>query len=191
MIQALKFNRVNPRARDSSSFGSELRVECYTDSDFANDLETRKSVGGYVILVGSNPVSWQSKKQPMVALSSTEAEYVAAAESMKELIWIMSLMEELQVPIKKTPTLYVDNQSSIHLIKNPVIHSNTKHIDIRIHFMRNIIEEKNINIQYCQTQKNLADIFTKPLKKPLFIQHRNGLNLMDTEKAQVKGVLRE
>lgn len=147
---------------------------CYTDSDFAGDPETRKSTTGYVILYCGGPISWCSRKQPIIALSSTEAEFIAAAECCKEVLYIKSLIEELTNKIVKIE-LNVDNQSSKELIKNGVGNKRSKHIDVRYRFITAEVRKKAIALKYCPTDAQLADIFTKALGSNKFVKHRNNL----------------
>ena len=114
--------------------GSEFVVRGYVDSDFAGDLDKRKSTTGYVFTLAGGAVSWLSKLQTVVALSTTEAEYMAATQACKEAVWIQRLMEELSHKQERT-TLYCDNQSALHIARNPAFHSKTKHIGIQYHFV--------------------------------------------------------
>jgi hypothetical protein len=107
----------------------------YTDSDWAKDVPTRKSVSGSVFMLAGGPVSWSSKGQTCVAQSSTEAEYVASAEVAKELIWLRYLLQDIHCPPSQATPLFIDNRGASLLAKNPVYHNRTKHIDIRHHFI--------------------------------------------------------
>lgn len=138
-------------------------LEAYCDSDYAGDLESRKSTSGYVIYYCGGPIVWCSRKQPIVALSSTEAEYIAAAECTKELLYIKTLIEELQ-SVNVNINLHIDNQSALTMIKNGQINRRSKHIDVRYHFIHEKISEGLIQIDYCCSQDNCADILTKPLE---------------------------
>ena len=140
----------------------EDKVIAYCDSDFAGDTETRKSTTGYVIIYCGGPISWSSRKQSIVATSSTEAEYIAAAECCKELIYIKSLLIELiDKPIDIT--LNIDNQSAISLIETGIINRRSKHIDVKYRFIYEQVNNKVLKIKYCPTDRQLADIFTKVL----------------------------
>ena len=118
--------------------------------------------------MGDGAVTWSSKKQAIVALSSTEAEYVAQTHAAKELIWLRTILGELTSPFENPTTLNCDNQGAIALAKDNKFHARTKHIDIRYHFIREAVENGNINMQYIPTNNNIADIFTKPLAKAKF-----------------------
>ncbi|KAE8707872.1 hypothetical protein F3Y22_tig00110372pilonHSYRG00231 [Hibiscus syriacus] len=132
----------------------------YVDSDYAGDLDKRRSTTGYLFTLAKAPVSWKSTIQYTVALSTTEAEYMAVSEAVKETIWLNGFMEDLGV-VQSHISLYCDSQSAIHLAKNQVYHSRTKHIDVRYHFVREIFEEGKILLQKIATSENPADMMTK------------------------------
>ena len=115
----------------------------YCDSDYAGDLDKRRSTTGYVFTLAKTPTSWKSTLQSTVALSTTEAEYMAITEAVKEAIWLQGLLDDLGVGQKQV-TVFYDSQSAIHLAKNQVYHAQTKHIDVRYHFVREIIEEGGV-----------------------------------------------
>lgn len=146
----------------------------YTDSDYAGDVETRKSTTGFIIMYCNGPISWCSKKQSVVALSSTEAEYIAATECCKEILYLKFLIEELTGKSVKA-TLNIDNQSTIHLIKNGIGNKRSKHIDIRYRFINEKVAEGLISVNYCSTDTQLADIFTKALGQNKFEIHKKRL----------------
>ena len=130
------------------------------DSDYAGDLDKRISTTSYVFTLAKAPVSWKSTLQSAVALSTTEAEYMAITEAIKEAIWLQGLLDDLGVGQKQV-TVFCDSQSSIHLAKNQVYHAWTKHINVRYHFVREIIEEGGVLVQKIKTGDNLADMLTK------------------------------
>ena len=116
-------------------------------------------------MLSGGAVTWSSKKQPTVALSSMEAEYMALANTAKESLWIRSLLTELKLkPTSSTP-IHVDNRGTVEFTLNSGFHARSKHIDIRHHFIRNTITSNEVRVQRCASQDNLADIFTKPLPK--------------------------
>ena len=156
--------------------GGSQKLDCYSDSDFGNDVLSRRSMSGVLLKLGNNPVIWSSRRQNVVALSTTEAEYIAASEAVKEMIWLRRMVNEI---FKKTirPVLFVDNQSSIKLIKNPEFHRKTKHIDVKYHFVREKYDEKIFEIVYVPTDEQQADVFTKALTNTLFAKAQRDLNL--------------
>lgn len=143
-------------------------LNCYSDADYAGDLDTRRSTSGFVIMSAGGAVSWCSQRQKTVALSTTEAEYIAATQTVKEIIWLNLLLVELTKSSPKTPNLYVDNQSAIKLIKNPEFHKRTKHIDVQYHFIREKFGEGVFELHYVPTNNQIADILTKALPREKF-----------------------
>ena len=135
----------------------------YSDRDFAGDIGDQKSTSGHIFFLGGMAISRSSQKQSIVALSSCEAEYIAATAAACQALWIKCLISELKCEEQMTVKLMVDNQSATTLSKNPVHHNRTKHIDTRYHFIRQCIEDKNIEIVFIRTKNQLADIFTKAL----------------------------
>jgi hypothetical protein len=150
--------------------GSTFELIGYTDSEYAGCKVDRKSTSGTCQFLGRSLVSWSSKKQTSVALSTAEAEYVVAGQCCAQLLW----MRQSKVP------LLCDNESAIRLADNPVEHSRTKHIDIRHHFLRDHQEKGDINIFHISTENQLADIFTKSLDEKTFCRLRSELNVLDS-----------
>ena len=142
-------------------------LQVYCDADYAGDVKTRLSRTGIVTMLASGPISWYSSKQKCIAVSTTEAEYVAASEATKELIWLKRLLSELMV-LNKLPVLYVDNAGAVKLCHNPEFHKRTKHIDVRHHFVRENVEKNNLKVEHVKGELQKADIFTKSLPKPRF-----------------------
>lgn len=134
----------------------------FSDASFAED-KGRKSRSGYVFMIGGAAVSWYCKKQGPVALSSTESEYYALSETVKEGVWMRRMLRELGIDFSNPTTINEDNQSTIAIALNPVHHQRTKHIDVRVHFLREHVKSKDIDIVYCPTEEMIADILTKPL----------------------------
>lgn len=137
----------------------------YCDADWASDVNQRKSTSGYVFYLGCGPITWRSKRQSSVALSTAEAEYISASAACQEALWVKELLKQVGIDMSKPIRLFNDNQSAISLARNPVQHSRTKHIAIRYHFLRDQVEQGVIDLAYCSTQDNVADVFTKGLPK--------------------------
>jgi hypothetical protein len=160
--------------------GAELKpmLVGYSDSDFAGDVEDRKSTSGVGYFLGSSLVTWASQKQKIVALSSCEAEYVAAAAAACQGIWLSRLIADMLGTKETTVKLLMDNMSAIALSKNPVHHDRSKHIDTRYHFLRECIEEGKVEVDHVGTAEQLADIFTKALGRVRFIELRSALGVV-------------
>jgi hypothetical protein len=141
-----------------------MKLTGYSDSDWAGDPDDRKSTTGYAFKIGSRIVSWSNKKQPIVSLSSTEVEYKALCSATCEAIWLRWILEDVGEEQKVPTIIKCDNQSSIKLENNPVYHAKSKHIETHHHFVREKIQSKEIDLVYCNTNDNVADIFTKPLR---------------------------
>ena len=156
-----------------SSSDCDINLHGYADADWAGDATTRKSTSGYMFSLAGATVSWKSKRQTVVALSSTEAEYIALCLAAQEAIWLRSLLESLGFKQSKATKLYEDNQGAIALTKNPKTHSRTKHIDIKYHYIREAVDKKDIELVYCPTDKMVADILTKGLPRPKFDELRS------------------
>ena len=137
----------------------------YCDADWAGDRNDRKSTSGYVFNLAGGPISWRSKKQTCIALSTAEAEYVALAYAAQEAVWLRKLMSHFEGRQAASITVFDDSQSAIAMTKNPQFHGKTKHIAIKYHFVREEVEKGTINLKYCQTDNMIADILTKGLSK--------------------------
>lgn len=124
----------------SNEKSSELHA--YSDADYAGCLQTRRSTSGSAFMLGRGIVSWGSERQKSVSLSTTESEYMAASQCVKELVWIKNMLNEIFGNELLKVTLYMDNQSAIRLVKNPEFHKRSKHIDVRFHFIRENYEQK-------------------------------------------------
>ncbi|XP_042755647.1 secreted RxLR effector protein 161-like [Lactuca sativa] len=143
----------------------EVKITGYSDSDLANDVVDRKSTGGMAFYVNESLVTWASQKQKVVALSSCEAEFIAATMSACQGIWLRRLVTELTKQRVPPVTLFVDNQSALNLMRNPVFHGRSKHIDIRYHFIRDCVESGEITVSYVCSNKQKADVLTKAMAK--------------------------
>ena len=157
----------------------EAKLFGYCDDDMAGDVDTRKSTSGVLFLLGKNVISWQSQKQRVVALSSCEAEYIAATAAACQGVWLGQLVGELRNEEARPFALKIDNQSAIALIKNPVFHERSKHIDTRYHYIRECAEDGKLKIEAIGTEGQLADILTKPLGRSKFIEQRSRLGIVE------------
>lgn len=149
----------------------------YSDSDWGGDKNDYKSTSGYVFKVFGNTVSWLSRKQSTVALSSTEAEYVALAEAVCEAKWLRSLLCEMGIECNEPTTIFEDNQSCIKIAEEPRKHQRTKHVNIKFNFIRDEIAKKEVVVNYTPSSDQVADIMTKSLGSTLFNKHRINLGL--------------
>ncbi|WOG83036.1 hypothetical protein DCAR_0102210 [Daucus carota subsp. sativus] len=159
----------------------DLTLCGFTDSDWASSLDDRKSVSASVFTLGSGVITWSSKKQPMTALSSTEAEYVAATSAACQAIWLRRLLAEVNQEQVGATEIFCDNVAAISMSKNPAFHSRTKHIDIRHHFIRDLVAEGKITLEYCSTHEQVADILTKSLSKEKFCYFRSMMGVRKFE----------
>ncbi|KAG6470996.1 hypothetical protein ZIOFF_072087 [Zingiber officinale] len=167
-----------PTRRSQRECRLPARLQDYVlNSDWAGDVETRKSTSGYAFHLGSAIFSWSSKKQPVVALSTTEAEYIAATNCAMQAIWLRKILDFLQHKQDGPTTIFCDNKSTITLSKNPVFHGRCKHIDIKYHKIREWVAEKQINIEYCPSECQVADIFTKPMKTEIFLKLKKAIGM--------------
>ncbi len=148
----------------------------YSDADWAGDQDDRRSTTGNVFLLGGGAVSWLSKKQSTVALSTAEAEYVALSQAAQECVWFRRLLSDLGMDVSPVMILE-DNQGAIAIAKNPVDNSRTKHIDIRYHYICECVQNGQIQLQYCPTDDMKADILTKPLVRQKFVYLRSQIGL--------------
>ena len=152
----------------------------YNDSDFVGDCNDRKSTSGHIFFFGGMAVSWSSQKHSIVALSSCEAEYIAATSATCQAVWMNRLIGELMSNEETKVKLLVDNQSAITLSNNLVHHNRTKHIDTRYHFIRQCVEDKKIEIVFIWTEDQLADMFTKALERMKFQEMRDQIGISST-----------
>ena len=146
----------------------------YSDSDYAADV-SRRSRTGYAWYFCGNLISWCSKLQHSVSLSTAESEYQALCAAAQEFIWLQRLFTEMGLLTVVKPMLYSDNKACIAIANNPVMHKYTKHIDVRLHFIRELLQRDVLKVTYIETKENVADIFTKGLGKALFCKFRDCL----------------
>ena len=158
-----------------------LDIRGFVDADWAGDLDQRRSTSGYVFNLFGGAVSWMSKKQSVVALSTTEAEYMAATHASKEAVWLQRLCSSMGL-VQGAIRIDCDSQSAIFLAKNPAYHSKTKHIDVQYHFVRDMIEDKKVLLVKVDTLKNTADALTKSVSSEKFSWCRETMGVSGLEK---------
>eukprot|EP00253_Pinus_taeda_P001972 PITA_01972 len=141
-----------------SMIGSLLYL---TDADWAGSVDDRKHTSGGAFYMGSRLVSCFSKKQSSIALSTTEAQYVAAASRCTQLLWMMQTLQDIQITCTPPISILCDNTRAISISKNPVMHSKTKHIPIKYHFLHEQVLEQKVKLEYVPSKEQVADIFTK------------------------------
>jgi len=142
----------------------EMKFVGFAYANWCGDREDRKSTAGHKFYCGEGPVSWNSVKELVVALSSCEAEYIAAAHVACQAAWLRMLLKEMNAEFVQPPTLFVDNKSAIDLAKHPSAHGKSKHIEMMFHFLREQVNDKKLEVEHCSTKDLSVDIFTKPLR---------------------------
>jgi len=166
----------NVSASDTRGRNSTLVEVCaYADADWANDKKDRKSITGWVAKLNGDPISWSSKKQRVVALSTCEAELYAEGAAVQEVLWLRDLITELGLHVQFGSLVYGDNQSTIAVSQNGVKSDRTKHVDVKYHFITQTVEEGAVKLKWIPTTEQQADIFTKPLPAPVFELFRKQL----------------
>eukprot|EP00253_Pinus_taeda_P023565 PITA_23565 len=144
----------------------------FTNSDCTGDPDDRKSTAGYVFNLRSRPITWACKKKSVISLSSVEAEYCGVVEASKEAPWLCQILSKFGFQQQHPTTLWCDNQSAIQLCKDPVQHQRNKHIELQMHFIRKLIHDHVLEVQYCSTDDQVADIFTKARTEAKFTKLR-------------------
>jgi hypothetical protein len=137
----------------------------YSDANHGGCKDTGRSTGAYIVKIGSGVVSWQSKRQSIVALSTTEAEYMAACEAGKEIVWMRKMLQELGFPMPTSSVLYMDNQSAIQVAKHPEHHGRMKQLDLSWFWLRDVVDQGTISPTYVPTGDMTADLLTKALPR--------------------------
>ncbi|THH00740.1 hypothetical protein EW145_g7032 [Phellinidium pouzarii] len=151
----------------------------FSDADHGGDEDNRRSTSGMVVKMGTGAISWASRLQTIVTLSTTEAEYISAVQSGQEIIWLCNLLSEFGYEFTGPSTLYVDNQSALAVARNPEHHGRMKHLDLRHYWLRDVVEAGDIDIKYLPTKSMPADIMTKALGRLKVVEMRGMLGLYD------------
>ncbi|XP_019186526.1 PREDICTED: uncharacterized protein LOC109181228 [Ipomoea nil] len=163
------------------SASSSSDIHAFSNSDWAGCPIDRKSTSGYAVFIGSNLISWVSRKQRTVARSSTEAEYKGLADVSVEVTWVVSLLRELGLHSGRPATLWCDNFGATYLCANHVFHARTKHVEIDFHFVRDKVASGEFLVNFVSTKDQLADLFTKPLPATRFGILRDKLNVVSLQ----------
>jgi hypothetical protein len=145
--------------------GEDFTLTTYTD---VGSVDDRKSTSGGAFFLGNCLVSWLRKKQSSISLSITEAKYIAATSCCTQILWMKQTLQDIQIEYKKPILILCDNTSAIRISNNLVMHSKTKHIPIKYHFMREHVNDKIVKLEYVPTKEQIEDIFTKPLPRDTF-----------------------
>ncbi|PWA99952.1 ribonuclease H-like domain-containing protein [Artemisia annua] len=180
-LSALK--RILRYVRGTLHYGLQLfassttSLVAYSDADWAGCPTTRRSTSGYCVFLGNNLLSWSSKRQPTLSRSSAEAEYHGVANAVAETCWLRNLLRELHTPLSSATLVYCDNVSAVYLSCNPVQHQRTKHIEIDIHFVRDLVATGQVRVLHVPSRYQYADIFTKGLPSALFEEFRSSLSV--------------
>jgi hypothetical protein len=174
----LRYLKYTPNIGLWYPIGANITLVGFSDSDFAGSLVDRKSTSGACHFLGRSLVSWSSKKQNSVVLSTTEAEYIVAGSCCTQILYLKQSLVDYNIKLGSVPLL-CDNESAMKIAKHPVLHSRTKHIDIRHHFLHENEANGDIALQNVRSEEQLVDIFTKPLNERIFVRLRNELNVLD------------
>jgi hypothetical protein len=153
----------------------------YTDVDWAGSVDEKKSTSGNAFFLGECLVSWSSRKQSSISLSTTEAEYIAVVECCTQILWMIQTLEDIKIECNQLIPIYCDNTSAINISKNPVMHAKTKHIPIKYHFLREKVSDKKVRLEYVGSKEKIADIFTKPLPKEAFEHLRKNMGVISLQ----------
>ena len=163
----------------SLTFSDQPMSLAFADADWGGDMDTHRSTTGYLFKVFGGAVAWKSRRQPTVALSTTEAEYMASADASRQAIWIRLFLDNLGLGLGDKPLqIYNDNAGTVSLAKNPVHHERTKHIALRHHFIREKVEDGTVSLHHIATENNLADLLTKYLPRETFGRLCKGIGLI-------------
>ncbi|KAG8497686.1 hypothetical protein CXB51_007144 [Gossypium anomalum] len=158
----------------------KFELVCYSDADWASSVEDRRSTSGYVVYLGSSPIVWCSKKQPVVSRSSSEAEYRSLANCVSELLWVKQLLNELGLLLCRPPVIWCDNTSTVSMAANPTHHAKVKHVEIDHHFVREKVLDGTLQVNFVPSEKQIADVLTKPITPKAFASFRTALQVFSS-----------
>lgn len=164
----------------SKATDSDDHLRGWADADYANSLDMRKSTSGFVITLYGNPVHWMSKKQSVVAQSTTEAEFIAMNQCAKQLRWMASLVEDLGITIP-TPVIMNDNSGANFISKEAQLNANSKHIEVRYQYLRDLVSKSLLSVAQVASSEMIADILTKPLGNIKVMIARKQLGMIEAE----------
>jgi hypothetical protein len=153
-----------------------------SDADFAEDVDARKSTTGVIFFLANSLITWQSMKQKVVAQSSYESDYIAAANATCQTLWLARVLAEVQGSAPSTPLLRVDNKSAIALIKNLVLYGQSKHIEVKYHLVREFAKNGRMKVEFIRSEEQLDDILTKPLGRVKFLKLRTKIGIIDVDR---------
>jgi hypothetical protein len=179
VIRILRYLKSSPGKGLMFSKNDHLRVEGYTVADWAGNISDRKSTSGYFMFVGGNLVTWRSKKQNVVALSSAEAEFRGMAKGLCELLWLKRLLIEIGFAPNCEMNFFCDNKAAIDISHNPVQHDRTKHMEVDRHFIKQNFETKTIRFPFVKPENQLADVLTKAVCSKDFYNSLHKLGIRD------------
>ncbi|KAH0632908.1 hypothetical protein KY284_035694 [Solanum tuberosum] len=158
----------SPNIPTQAPIVQSTNLSAYVDADWAGDINDHRSISGYIIFLGTTPISWCSRKQPTVSRSSTKAEYRAVASALSETNWITHLLKDLHMPLSAVPTILCDNLGVTYIAENPVHHTKMKHLEVDLHFGRNQVRNGLVQVSHVHSADQIADPLTKPLSKTAF-----------------------
>ncbi|XP_050885293.1 secreted RxLR effector protein 161-like [Lathyrus oleraceus] len=159
------------------SYGVDSKLMSYSNSDWCDDRVDRRSTSGYLFKFMGSLISWCSKKQSVVTLSTCEAKYIAGDVTACQVVWLLSLLQDLNIKVNKPLKLMIDNKSALNLAKNLVIYERSKHIETKYHFLRNQIQNGVLEVVHCSTQKQLADVLINVIQTDQFLRLKDGIGV--------------
>jgi hypothetical protein len=175
----------------SSDKGREFDLVGYTDSNWCGDKDDRKSTADYIFQIGGASISWSSRKEPVVALSTCEAEYIDASLCACQGVWLCNLLNEIGNIKCESVILKVDNLSAINLAKNPIAHGRSKHIEMRFHYLREQVDKGILKLEHCRTELQVADLLTKGVTVEVFNRLKNLMGAKSLESMNEVGVFQK